>query len=105
GGPRRPFGAERAGILTSRFLRRDPGVIAQARGDLANDRSLRTVAIAAAPEHHAEAPRRDLACRRQHPLERIGGMGVIDDDEKWLPRPHLLEPAGHRLHTAERAGD
>ena len=32
-------------------------------------------------------------------------MGVIHDDEERLPRPHLLEPAGDRLHAAERASD
>src|SRR2546426_687502 len=93
--------------LLTRPLRQQPPrdvAVGQTGGDLAHDRPLGPIAVAAAPEHDAEPPRRDLARRRQHPLQRVRGMGVIHDDEEWLPRPHLLEPAGHRLHAAERAG-
>src|SRR5207237_1067523 len=66
---------DRVRILGARVVRRDPRAVGQAGGDLAHDRPLRPVAVAATAEDDAEPPGRDLARRRQHPLQRVGGMG------------------------------
>src|SRR5262249_45264776 len=65
---------DRVRALRARIVRRDPHTIGQARGDLAHDRSLAAIAIAAAAEDDGEAALRELARGGQHALERVRGM-------------------------------
>src|SRR3546814_20644532 len=61
-----------------------------------------SIAVAAAAERHQQAPRRMRPRGLQHRLQRIGGMGVIDEDGRAIaPRRRLLHAAGHARETAE----
>src|SRR5262249_30086784 len=91
----------------ARIVRRDPHAIGEARRDLTHDRPLAAIAIAAAAaaEDAAEPAAGQLACGRQHALERVGRMRVVDDDQERLASAHLLETPGHGADGAERPGD
>ena len=73
------------------------------RGDLAHDRTLAAVAVAAAAEDDAEPAARELARGGQHALERVGRVGVVDDHEERLAGPHLLEAARARCRPPPSA--
>src|SRR5439155_18092614 len=63
----------RAGIVGGH-----PHAVAEPCGDLAHDRPLAAVAVAAAAEDDAEPPTRELPGRGQHALKGVRGVGVVD---------------------------
>src|SRR5688500_10743270 len=71
---------DRLRIFRARIVGGHPHPVRQARGDLAHEGTLAPVAVTAAAEHDAEAPPRDFACGREHPLERIRRVRVVHDD-------------------------
>src|SRR5262245_5950830 len=64
--------------LRARVVGGHPHLIAEPRRDLAHDRPLGAVAVAAAAEDDGESPARELAGGGQHPLERVGRVGLVD---------------------------
>ncbi len=54
--------------------------IADRRSDAAHFRALTAIPIAAASEHHGELMRRRFTQCRKGAFERVGSMGVIDDN-------------------------
>jgi hypothetical protein len=44
-----------------------------------------------------------FAQRTQHVLEGIGGVGIVDDDERSRASAHPFHAAGHRLEPSERS--
>src|SRR4030095_4316994 len=78
---------DRLGPLRAWIVGCHPHLVAKTRGDLAHDRALGAVPVAAAPEHHREPAARQLARRRQHALEGVGRVGVVNHDEKRLAGP------------------
>ena len=99
------LGDDRLRILGAGVVRGDPRVIREPCGDLAHDRALRSIAIAAAAEDHAQAARGDLSRRREHALEGVRGVSVVDDHQERLAGPHLLEAPGHGADRRERLRD
>src|SRR5262249_56162934 len=83
----------------------DHNATGEARGDLAQDRPLAAIAITAAAEDDTEAATRQLPRGRQHALEGVRRMGIVDHDEEWLARADLLEASGHRPDRADRLAD
>src|SRR5262249_32775581 len=96
---------DRVRPLRARIVRRDPRAIREARRDLAHDRPLATIAIATAAEDDPESATRQLARGREHALESVGSMRIVDDDQERLARADLLEASGHGADGAERPGD
>jgi hypothetical protein len=96
---------DRLWTLRARVVRGDPDLVAQPSRDLAHDRPLGAVAIAAAAEDDRQPPAGQLARRREHTLERVRRVRVVDDNEKRLTGPHLLEAPGHGADGAERLRD
>ena len=68
-------------------------------------RPLGAVAVAAAAEQDAKLPAGDRPQRLQHVLQRVVGVGVIDQHGERLPEPHRLQPAGRAVRIAQAAGD
>ena len=82
------------GLLGSRVVGRDDRAVSELAGDSPHKRSLLAVAVAAGPEDDREAPTQ-LACGRQHVLQRVGGVGVVDNHRERLTGVDRLEAAGH----------
>src|SRR6266508_3292471 len=83
---RQDVGDDRLGRLAPRVVRGDPDAVAEARGDGAHERALAAVPVAAAAEDHREPPAggTELLRRLERPLEGIGGVRVVHDDEEGL---------------------
>ena len=71
---------DRRRILGPRVVRGQDHQVAEARRHGAHQRTLGAVAIAAAAEHRDDALRRQRARRLEQVLQRIVGVGVVDDD-------------------------
>ena len=98
---------DRVRILRARVVRRHHGQIGELGGQLAHDRALAPVAVAATAEHHDDAARCERAQCTERALERIGrvrvvtqyGTGTIADE---------LHPPGHlwrRRESCRHLGD
>ena len=74
-------------------------MVGEARGDGAHERALAAVAVAAAAEDHREPPAggTELLRRLQRPLESIGRVRVVHDDEEGLARLDALEATRDRV--------
>ena len=84
-----------AGVLAARIVVGDDDAVGEPRGDLAHHRPLAGIAVAAAAEHHDEPAAAMRAERREHGLERVGRVRVIDDDGRAVgARRHMLHAAG-----------
>ena len=92
-----PSGFSERGIVGGRD--RDVG---EAARDLAHRRPLAAVAVAAAAEDQDDLAVRQLAHRREQPLERVGRVRVVDEDRVRLPGLDALEAARH-VRDAARA--
>ena len=77
--------------LGTRVVRGHDDLVAQLHRDPTHDRSLTTIAIAAAAEHRDDAPRPELAGAAQQALQRIRLVRVIDGDSKVLTTVDQLE--------------
>ena len=121
-GPGHDLGDDRVGVLRARVVGGDDRDIGEPRGDLAHQRALAAVAVAAGAEDAEDAPAAvdQLARGAQDVLERVGGVGVVDEHREVLtlldgleaPRhPHAarergeerVEVAAERVHRGERA--
>ena len=94
-------------LLGARVVGGDDRAVGEPGGDLAHDRALGAVAVAAAAEDDREAPvvRRQLARRSQGLVEGVGLVGVVDQDGERLAGVDELEPPRHRRHAGEAQGD
>ena len=71
--------------------------VRQPRRDLAHQRPLAAVAVAAGAEHADHAVcLRSVARRAQHVLERVGRVGVVDEHGEVLALLDRLEATGTR---------
>ena len=92
-------------ILAARVVRGDDDHVGKVAGDLAHQRALLTVAVAAGPEDHDHAPFGELTCRPEHVVERVRLMGVVDHDGEGLPFVDRFESARHALERGDPGGD
>ncbi len=74
--------ADRGGILAARIVVRHDHDIGALRGDLAHHRPLAAIAVAAAAEDDDQPPGRQRAQRREHFLQRVGLVRVVDEDRR-----------------------
>ena len=71
--------------------------VGEPRGDLAHQRALAAVAVAAGAETHDHAARASSAARGlQHVLERVGRVRVVDEHGEGLALVDRLEAARAR---------
>ena len=91
--------ADRRRILAARIVVGDDDAIGEPRGDLAHQRALAAVAIAAAAEDDDEPAAGMGAKRGQHRLQRVGLVGVVDIDRR------AIGMLGHALDAARDAGE
>ena len=95
--------ADRRRVLTARVVVGNDDAIRQAAGDLAHDRPLAAVAVAAAAEHD---PQPRLGVRRdrlQDRLERARRVGVVDEDLAARRRARdPLHAPGHAFEPGQR---
>ena len=102
--PRHDLGDDRLGILAARVVGGDDRDVGELGGELAHQRPLAAVAVAAGTDDDDDAvPVRELARRAQHLLERVGLVRVVDDDVERLAGVDRLEAAGHAAHRLEAA--
>ena len=76
------LGADRGGLLAARIVVGHQREVGEARGDLAHHRPLAAVAVAAAAEHHDQLALGERPQGRQHRLQRLGLVGVVDIDRR-----------------------
>src|SRR3954454_17588914 len=81
---------------------RDVGALT---GDRAHERALGAVAVAAGAEDHDEAVLRERAGGAQDVVERVGRVGVVDEDRERLALVDGLEAAGDLGGVREGVGD
>ena len=96
---------DRLRVLGARVVGGDDGDVGEPVGDLAHQRALVAVAVAAAAED-ADQPSpggRDLARGSEHVLERVGRVGVVDEDRERLALVDRLEAARDALGVRQRA--
>ncbi len=80
------------------------GEVGELGADRAHQRPLRPVAVAAAAEDAEQPALGEPARGAEHVLERIGGVGVVDEDREGLALVHGLEPPGNARGAGERRG-
>ena len=96
-------GDDRAGILAARVVVGQHDAVGEVRGDGAHHRPLAAVAIAAAAEHAPELAGDGAFERRQHALQRIRRVRIVDDDPRLGRRTaEHFHAARRRLRRAER---
>jgi hypothetical protein len=94
-----------AGVLAARVVGRDDWDIGELGGDPAHDRALLAVAVATAAEDADQAARCELARGREHVLERVGRVRVVDEHRERLPLVDGLETSGHAVDRFQPARD
>ena len=104
GGGGQDGAADGARILAARIVVGDENQIGQALGDGAHQGPLALVAVAAAAEHQHQPARAMRAQRLERGFERVGGMGVIDDQlrARRMDRGQL-HASRRALETGKRA--
>ena len=100
--PGADLGDDRERVLGARVVGRDHREVGESGGDLAHQRPLLAVAIAAAPEHADQPPAGHLPGGVEDVLERVGGVGVVDDDRERLALVDRLEAARDAIGDGER---
>jgi hypothetical protein len=83
-----------ARLLGARVVRGDHRHVGVAGDDGAHPGPLGRIAIAAAAEDDDEPARRERAQRGDDPLQRVGRVGVVDDDVEAAAVGHPLDAAG-----------
>ncbi len=87
---------DRRRILRARVVRRDDRQVGVARRDLAHDRALAAIAIAAAAEHHDQALVHHRAHRRDGALQPVGRVRVVDHAQHAAIVGDPLQPTRDR---------
>ncbi len=95
-------------IFRARVVRRDDHLVRVAPGGAGHARPLGAIAVAAAAEDHPQPParRNDRPQRGQDVLERVIGVGVVDEHrERSRPdrSPAPVDPAARRSRPGRRA--
>ena len=91
-------------ILAAGVVRRDHRHIGEGRRGGAHGGPLGGVAVAAAAEHHEDAPSGGLPSCRQGLRQAVGRVGVVDDHGEALAGVDRLEPAGHHRGGRQPGG-
>ncbi len=91
-----------SGVLATRVVGGEDGEVGQAGGDLAHQRSLGPVAVAAAAEDHQHTPGPGHAAGTgEGLLKGVGGVGVVDQHREGLAPVDRLVAAGHRCQVRQ----
>ena len=99
------LGPDGGRLLAARVVVGHHEDVGQPRGDLAHDRALAGVALAAGAEDHDEPAVGQRAQCCQGGGDGVGLVRVVDDDGEVLPLVDPLEPAGHATALGHRPGD
>ncbi len=99
------LGDDRVGVLAARVVGRDDGEVGQPPRHPPHLRALAAVAVAAAAEHADQPPGGDLAGGREHVLEPVGRVRVVDEHGERLAGVDRLEPARDALHRGDAGPD
>ena len=67
--------------------------------------ALASVPVAAGAEDHDDTSLSEVSGRLQRGIERVGSVGVVDDDGEVLAGAHRLEPAWHLCGLRQTGGD
>src|SRR5215218_2480636 len=95
---------DRLGRLRARVIRGHDHVVCQPCRDLAHQRALRAVAVAARAEHDQHAAGSELARRREHLLQRARLVRVVDEHGERLALLDRLDAARHGRDGSQRLG-
>ena len=98
-------GADRAGCSRARVVVGHDDHVGEPRGELAHERPLAGVAVAAGAEDHDQPAVRERAQAREGGLDGVGLVRVVDDDRERLARVDPLEPARDPAARGDRRGD
>ena len=102
---RQDCGADRGGLLAARIVVGDDDEIGAARGDFAHQRPLALVAVAAAAEDDDQPALGQRTQRREDLFQRVGLVGVIDEDRRAVAGADEFEPPRRALQIVERRED
>ncbi len=100
GDPGQDLGDDRLRLLRARVVGGDHAGVRESSRDLPHQGALLTVAIPAAAEDRDQPSLGQPARRRQRVVQRVGGVGVVDQDRERLPLVDRLEAS----RDAARAG-
>ena len=92
---------DRLRVLGAGVVGGDHGHVGQPPGDLAHQRPLGPVAVAAAAEDHDHPAAGDRPGRPEQVVEGVGGVGVVDQHGERLAGVDPLEAAGHPVQGLE----
>ena len=93
---------DRLGLLGARIVVGHDRDVGCARRDLAHDRPLARVAVAAATEHKHESPGHEGPQRRERLFERVGLVRIIDEDARAANVADALEAPRRALQRLQR---
>ena len=96
---------DRVRLLAARVVRGHDREVGELRGDPAHQRPLATIAVAAAAEDADQPVLREVASRAQDVLERVGRVGVVDEDGERLALVDGLEAPGDAAELPHAARD
>ena len=96
---------DRGRLLAARVVGRDDRAVGEAAHDLAHQRALGAVAVAAAAEDAEKPSRREAACLGEHVLESLRRVRVVDEYRERLALVHRLEAPGHAGQVLDAPDD
>ena len=91
-------------VLGARVVVGDDQHVGPSCGELAHDRSLALVAVAAGTEHHHQPTRGQWPQRRDDRGDRVRLVRVVDHRQEVLPAVDLLEATRHSARAAHGLG-
>ncbi len=90
------------GIFAARIVVGDDDAVGALGGDLAHDRALAGVAVAAGAEHDDQLAPRVGPHRDQDLFERIGFVRIVDEDRRPVLLAHQFQPSLRAFELFER---
>ena len=91
-----------AGLLGAGVVGGDHGEVGQLGSGPAHQRPLRPVPVAAGTDHGDQAAGGQLPGRPEHVLDRVGGVGVVDQHGELLTLVDRLHPARDPAGAGQR---
>ena len=92
---------DRLWVFRARIVARREHDVGKLCREASHDGPLRSVAVAAAAEYGNDSLLRDLARRVQDVFDAVRRMRIVDNDGKFLPRPHEFKTSGHAVECFE----
>ncbi len=90
------------GLLATRIVVGDDDIVGLGGSNLAHQRTLAGITVAAATEHKDEPTPRERSQRFQRLGQRVGLVGIVDEDRCAIAFADALQPAGRAVKIFKR---